>query len=283
MENEGRKRRLAAGIVFLAASIMMLVIANSMLHYAPTASGGTLLDAFGAVLPYGLFLAMLIFSFLRSGFRSMKLPVRPLYHRYFRIDRKLTAAMILAFLAPFLLLVVLPIVRSLLALPSIPSPPVPTTTSGSIEVSPPVFDLWLFLSIISVVWALLALFAAVYLGKRHPSIEKKESVEETEAETTWSTKNRFVDDDYRRAILSYYAQGREHMANQGIPLTEATTPREFEKNVLDSARMAGKDFIPLTYLFEEARFSVHPMGQPEKDRAEKHYERVKRVTRTGRW
>jgi hypothetical protein len=283
MENEERKRRLAAGIVFLAASIMMLIIVNSMLHYAPTASGGTLLDAFGAVLPYGLFAAMLIFSLLRSGFRSMKLPVRPYYHRYFRIDRKLTAAMILAFFAPFLVFVVLPIINSLLALPSIPSPPVPTTTSGSIEVSSPPFDLWLFLGIISVVSALVVLFAAAFHGKRRPNIEKKESVEELEDESIWSTKNRFVDDDYRRAILSYYAEGREHMANQGIPLMKATTPREFERNVLDSARMAGKDFTPLTYLFEEARFSVHPMGQPEKDRAEKHYERLKRVTRTGRW
>ena len=72
-EKQRRNPRVAFWIVCIVASIMILLAANSILHYTPGASGGTLLDTIGTFLPYGLIIAIAVYYFLISGAR----PSRP--------------------------------------------------------------------------------------------------------------------------------------------------------------------------------------------------------------
>jgi hypothetical protein len=57
------------------------------------------------------------------------------------------------------------------------------------------------------------------------------------------------------------------------------TPREFEGGVLQSLKAVGGDFVPLSRLFEEARFSIHLMGERERNESERHRKRLEELSR----
>jgi len=280
MENQGRKHRLTLWIIFLVASITMLIIASSILHYEPSASGGTFFDAIGAFLPYGLIIAIAVYYFLKSDIMPSRPALSATGVSILRLVRYLLLMMggMLLSMAPFIL--------AFLALAQFglkidqtgtTSQQFPIVPNKPIEVGPPAFDLWSFLAISSVIFVFATLLLATFVKVKGDHME--ETIDEELGRTisaSYAT-NRFADDRYRRAILSYYARGREHMTSQGVPLTEAMTPREFEKNVINSINKARESFTPLTHLFEEARFSIHSMGASEKLEAKRNYENLKTI------
>jgi hypothetical protein len=275
-KSQKRNPRVAFWIVCIVASIMILLVANSILHYTPGASGGTLLDAIGTFLPYGLIVAIAVYYFLISGVRPSRPTLTAGRMSAMHIIRYIVlmiGGMVMS-MAPFLLLFwAIQLSGINLGQYGAGGTIVPYVQSNPIQVGSPSFDIWSSLAIFSVAFVFVTLLLATIVRGKEDHIE--ETTEELGPTVTpYYGKSGVSDDLHRRAILSYYARGREHMVNQGIPLSEAMTPREFERNVITSHGKAGEDFTPLTHLFEEARYSIHNMGASEKDEAKKHYENL---------
>jgi hypothetical protein len=284
VEAEKRKHGLEAWIAFLVASVMILITANLLLHYSIGSVGGTLFDLVGEVLPYGLIAAIFVYYLLKSNIRVYKLS-KPSLHGIRSSFARFLKLLFFSLGSVFLSLIVFSILFQGYQLfggnIGITSPPSPTTPNLAIPAgaAQPLFDLWSLLSISTLVFVTVVLFSAVLLGRRREVTQ--ETIDDREMEGTKRTEtslNRFLDDDDRIAVLAYYADGREQMVMQGVMLTDATTPREFEKNVLNSSRVAGRDFTPLTRLFEEARFSIHQVGGSEREKAKKHCEKLKKTS-----
>jgi hypothetical protein len=70
-----------------------------------------------------------------------------------------------------------------------------------------------------------------------------------------------VADDPRSAVIAAYAAMEHTLATHGIKRARAEAPREYLRRVLQAASGAERDARTLTSLFEEARFSTHPIPE----------------------
>jgi phosphatidylglycerophosphate synthase len=82
-------------------------------------------------------------------------------------------------------------------------------------------------------------------------------------------------DDVRAAILGCFARFCELLGARGVSDQGPLTPRELEDLAIGRLRVGRRDAEDLTGLFEEARYSVHPLGQPDRDRALRSLERIR--------
>ncbi len=73
-----------------------------------------------------------------------------------------------------------------------------------------------------------------------------------------------ADTDPRRAVIAAYAAMQGTLAANGIVRSRSEAPREFLSRVLLAGRATEREAGTLTGLFEEARFSTHPI--PERAR-----------------
>lgn len=71
--------------------------------------------------------------------------------------------------------------------------------------------------------------------------------------------------DVRRAIVACYSRMESALARSGTPRQAHEAPLEFLQRVLE--RVAREPGRALTDLFERAKFSAEPMGEPDKDQA----------------
>jgi hypothetical protein len=257
-------------IAFLVASILILTVTGSALHTAPSSSGGTLVDEFGAVLPYALIGGLLLYYFLRPT-RKREVPLRGTRSFFSNLGIMLVLCVAVFVAALVLKIVSMPSTGQVGPANLLP-PPVSNPQSGpggEFYLSP-----ILFLGTLVAIVAFAVVLGISSLRRRFEATGETVdmNVEDVTAETPSSP---FVVDDLRRAILHSYVLGRNLMVGQGVMLNEGMTAREYEKKVDKCIEDASGDFVPLTRLFEEARFSIHPMGQPEKERAENHYRNLK--------
>jgi hypothetical protein len=73
--------------------------------------------------------------------------------------------------------------------------------------------------------------------------------------------------DVRSAILACFQRFCELLGSRGITEQGALTPRELESLAVHRLRVSSKDSQILTGVFEEARYSTHPLGEPDRQRA----------------
>lgn len=73
--------------------------------------------------------------------------------------------------------------------------------------------------------------------------------------------------DPRGAVIAAYAAMQRTLAAHGLVHLPSEAPREFLRRVLVANRAAEEDAGTLTGLFEEARFSTHPISERTRDRA----------------
>jgi hypothetical protein len=73
--------------------------------------------------------------------------------------------------------------------------------------------------------------------------------------------------DVRRAIIASYARMERALARSGAARRVQEAPFEYLNRILGQVSGAGAAVRALTELFEQAKFSVEPMGVPEKERA----------------
>jgi hypothetical protein len=268
--------RLLTWTAFLLVAIMIEIIASSILNYSPSIPRVTLFDEVGAALPFALIAALATYFLLKSH-RPDQSVIRKTTQFTLRVHVFAAIICIGMFLGVLLFI--------LLFIPMPPGIPVPSSTTVTSQnwtnaLSLPSFDLLSLLVISVIAFPIMVLLLATFHRKKVEVIE--DTSEEGAAKETWSIGNRIIDDEYRRAILVNYMQGKELMVNQGVPSSDVITAREFESNVLDTVSTAGKDFTPLTRLFEEARFSLHLMGESQSAMSEKHYKRLQKLdTRLG--
>ncbi len=73
--------------------------------------------------------------------------------------------------------------------------------------------------------------------------------------------------DPRGAVIAAYAAMQRTLAVHGLVQSSSEAPREFLRRVLVANRAAEEDAGTLTGLFEEARFSTHPISERTRERA----------------
>jgi hypothetical protein len=73
--------------------------------------------------------------------------------------------------------------------------------------------------------------------------------------------------DPRRAIVAAYARMEQVMGGAGVHRRPAETPLEYLRRILLEARAPQTAVLDLTSLFQEAKFSRHPMSHANRDQA----------------
>ncbi len=74
-------------------------------------------------------------------------------------------------------------------------------------------------------------------------------------------------DDPRAAVIAAYGAMRTSLADHGVPPRATEAPREYLERILRASNVSERDARTLTGLFEEARFSTHPISEPIRRRA----------------
>jgi hypothetical protein len=67
-------------------------------------------------------------------------------------------------------------------------------------------------------------------------------------------------DDPRRAVIAAYVAMQQALADRGVARSPTETPREYLRRVLVASTATEHEARTLTRLFEEARFSTHPVS-----------------------
>jgi hypothetical protein len=75
------------------------------------------------------------------------------------------------------------------------------------------------------------------------------------------------DPDPRRAVIAAWARMERGLAAAGLPRHPAEAPFEYAGRVLEAALARPASVQRLTGLFERAKFSVHPVGQADRQEA----------------
>lgn len=81
--------------------------------------------------------------------------------------------------------------------------------------------------------------------------------------------------DVRGTILQCFWRFCELLGARGVTGQEVLTPREIEGLAIHVLLVSRRDAEDLTSLFEEARYSVHPLGEGDRDRARQSFERIR--------
>jgi hypothetical protein len=130
-----------------------------------------------------------------------------------------------------------------------------------------------------VVWGLLGLTlfvlvaALVVMVRRWRRAAASQGAEEAAlAAAVAEAVTRSLDDlratsDLRRAVIACYARMERALAVAGVRREPFEAPFEYLERVLRHVRASADAARQLTRLFEEAKFSVHPVGEPMRERA----------------
>jgi len=81
--------------------------------------------------------------------------------------------------------------------------------------------------------------------------------------------------DVREAILACFARFCALLGARGLADQEALTPRELEDLAVSRLRVTPEAAEALTSLFEEARYSDHPLGEADRERAVRSLEGIR--------
>jgi hypothetical protein len=73
--------------------------------------------------------------------------------------------------------------------------------------------------------------------------------------------------DPREAVIAAYAAMEGSLAAHGVARSAAEAPREYLRRVLLASSASDHDARTLTALFEEARFSTHPVSERSREGA----------------
>jgi len=75
------------------------------------------------------------------------------------------------------------------------------------------------------------------------------------------------DPDPRRAVVASYRAFEDAAATHGVPIGASDTARDIARNAVSEQVAPRADLADLTHLFYLARYSTHPIGPTERDRA----------------
>ena len=67
--------------------------------------------------------------------------------------------------------------------------------------------------------------------------------------------------DPRRAVIAAYGAMQQTLGEHGVARSSTEAPREYLQRVLTASRANDREVRTLTGLFEEARYSTHPIPE----------------------
>ncbi|MEF8831904.1 MAG: DUF4129 domain-containing protein [Candidatus Thermoplasmatota archaeon] len=108
----------------------------------------------------------------------------------------------------------------------------------------------------------------------------REMYEEEMEESLSSTLNKAIDDLHegeavRSTIIRCYREMSRILEVSGAKNDDFKTPREFKDEAVKKIPVQEKIISNITYLFEEARYSPHTLGEDKRDRALQHLKKLK--------
>lgn len=153
-----------------------------------------------------------------------------------------------------------------------PAPtPVPRSTSA-LRASAPAngftLPMWLPWTILGIV--VLAAAAGVWLvGTGRRERVARDAPDRTPAQAAVRAAMAALDtvEDPRKAVIAAYAGMQDSLAGHGVARQPAEAPREYLRRVLATGTASEQELTTLTGLFEEARFSPHPISERVRERA----------------
>ncbi len=110
-------------------------------------------------------------------------------------------------------------------------------------------------------------------------IEEKKKEDEIE-ESLSSTLDKAIDElhegeEIRSTIIRCYREMSHILETSGAQNDDFKTPREFKDETIKKIPVQEEVISDITYLFEEARYSPHQLGENKRDRALQHLEKLK--------
>lgn len=140
-------------------------------------------------------------------------------------------------------------------------------TFGPVHTTPLNFEWWplLLLAVAALAW-----IAGRRLLRQRPAaaVDPGETAPVGLAEAIDDSLDDLVaEPDPRRAIVAAYARLERELGRLGLGRRPGETPRELLARLLATVPRSDDGIDELTALFEEARFSTHPIGESERHRA----------------
>jgi len=132
-------------------------------------------------------------------------------------------------------------------------------------------------SSIGILILLLSVLALIFFFFRHKKLSEQSN--ETEDDIT-STADRAINELHegekiRDVIIRNYQKMLIILEKEGLKQEISFTPRELEKIALARLPLKEGTIDEMTKLFEEAKYSDHPLGEKERSRAIKNFKQIK--------
>ena len=147
------------------------------------------------------------------------------------------------------------------------------------RVDSPMTGYTLFFTILIVYGGLASLALWVMCGRyiRHPSGSKRENPHTRQVRRAFSAGLRELQlhTDPRQAIIACYARLEHLLEDHGVPVYRHLTPKEYMGTVLQGIDLPMDAFADLVALFEQARYSLHPLDDAARENAATHLNTLK--------
>jgi hypothetical protein len=145
-----------------------------------------------------------------------------------------------------------------------PHPATPPTRGTAAGFAVPGWLPWTLLGIVAVVLAGTALVLGMRREQRTASASEHSA---TSAALDAAVGALDSDPDPRRAVIAAYVAMQRTLGEHGVARSPAEAPREYLHRVLITSRATEREATTLTGLFEEARYSAHPISERIRDTA----------------
>ena len=134
-------------------------------------------------------------------------------------------------------------------------------TGSAVPNVPPAFD-WAAAGLVVLTLVVAAVIAWRRLRVRRAAARERRALARELAEVVADTLDDLrLDSDPRRAVIQAYARMERVLALHGLARRAAEAPREYLRRALrEAAQLSPAALERLTGLFEEARFSTHPIS-----------------------
>ncbi len=132
-------------------------------------------------------------------------------------------------------------------------------------------------SSIAILVFLASILIALFLFLRYKKFSEEDSVAK---EDISSTADRALTelhegDDVRDVVIRNYQKMLIILEEEGVHQDISFTPRELEKMVLAKLTLTEETIDEMTELFEEAKYSDHPLGEKERNRAMDNFKQIR--------
>ncbi|GEM_PF-6837079 len=142
------------------------------------------------------------------------------------------------------------------------------------EANPPTSTNYLLFFILIMFFVVIVAVRAYLLTPKKDKIELSEDGVTRTIDRT--LEKLYRGEDVQSTIIRCYIEMCYHLEEQGVSDQQFLTSREFRSKALEKLDIPSELLYNLTAMFEEARYSTHPMGDQEKKEAIENLQRLKK-------